>query len=75
MENTKYTTIEVIEKLGVEDECLKNILYLVSQVREKANELGGKEIDFAFKQDVADRRVQVTTEIIAEIDDVIFWKE
>ena len=68
-----YTKQNVIEILGMETENVENNMEFIEKVLDKANELSKqKEIDFAFKQDLADNRIP-HNEIIDSIEDVVFW--
>ena len=65
------TRQDVIELLGIEETAEAE--EVIGSVLAKANELGN--VDLAFKQDIADKRVTPTSEIIAEVQDVVFWKK
>ena len=72
----KYTTMETIDQLGVADESLTKILCLVSKVREKANELGGKgKVKFSFKSKAPMKEsIAEVEDVLSKKETVVFWK-
>ena len=68
------TRQNVIEKLGIDESNLndKNTNEVIDKVLSIANIL--ENVDFAFKEDVMENRVNAG-KIIASVHNVVFWEE